>query len=199
VIRRVAIIDNGGANVASLEFALERLDAASLRVADPRGLKEASHVILPGVGAAGDAMRRLQSTGLADALRRTERPMLGICLGMQLLYERSEEDNAICLGRLPGCVTRLEPAPGRPVPHMGWNTVSARRESALISQNLPRDYFYFVHSYAAPVDDCTVASATYGRDFAAVVERNGCFGVQFHPERSAAPGHRLLEAFLRVG
>ena len=126
----VAIVDSGGANIASLCYAFERWEAARL-TCDPREVRDAPRVILPGVGAAGDAMRRLASLGLAEILPTLTQPVLGICLGMQLLYEASAEDDASCLGVVPGRVERLVSAPGRPVPHMGWNQLRLGRPSEL--------------------------------------------------------------------
>ncbi|HSN69937.1 MAG TPA: imidazole glycerol phosphate synthase subunit HisH [Steroidobacteraceae bacterium] len=195
---RVAIVDNGGANIASLRFALERLGVESHLTADPRELTAASHVILPGVGAAGDAMRRLETTGLADVIRELPQPLLGICLGMQLLFESSAEDETRCLGLVPGRLEKLSPAPDCPVPHMGWNRIEAVRPCPLLEGIGPEEYFYFVHSYAAPVNESTVAVADYGRPFASVVATGNLFGTQFHPERSARAGQRLLANFLTV-
>lgn len=194
--RQVAIIDNGGANIASLRYALERLGVDSVLTAKPDELSSASHVILPGVGAAGDAMRRLERSGLAGTIRQLERPLLGICLGMQLLYEASAEGETACLGLIPGRLERLAPAPDHPVPHMGWNRVRALTESPLLDGIGSDDYFYFVHSYAAPVNAATLATADYGRTFASVVAHGSFYGTQFHPERSARVGQRLLANFL---
>ena len=196
---RVAIIDNGGANIASLRYALERLGVDSTLTAIPGELAAATHVILPGVGAARDAMRRLEQSGLADAIRNLDRPVLGICLGMQLLFEASAEGETRCLGVLPGRLERLQPAPDHPVPHMGWNRIEPVQPSRLLEGITDDDYFYFVHSYAAPVNDSTCATAEYRVPFASVVARGPYFGTQFHPERSARPGARLLENFLRIG
>jgi glutamine amidotransferase len=195
---RVAIIDNGGANVASLAFALERLGVEATLTRDPESLAAATHVILPGVGAARDAMQRLERAGLADAIRDLDRPLLGICLGMQLLFESSEEGDTRCLGIIPGRLRRFAAAPGRPVPHMGWNRITLRAPSALLDGLADGDYCYFVHSYAAPLNACTVASTEYGGSFASVVIAPPYYGTQFHPERSAQAGRRILENFLRL-
>ena len=196
--RTVVIVANGGANIASLQYALERLEVDSLVCADPERIRAASHVILPGVGAAADAMRRLRRDGLHELLPTLRQPVLGICLGMQLLFEASEEGGTECLGIIPGRAVRFTDAPGRPVPHIGWNTVEAARESPLVAGLGPHDYAYFVHSYALPVGPATVASTHYGSPFTACVEWRNFFGAQFHPERSAAMGARVLRNFLAI-
>jgi glutamine amidotransferase len=194
----VVIVANGGANIASLQFALERLDVPSALSADPERIRQASHVILPGVGAAADAMRRLRHERLHEFLPALRQPVLGICLGMQLLFEASDEGQTQCLGIIPGRALRFAEAPDRPVPHMGWNTLTIERECALLAGLGPQDYAYFVHSYALPVSAATVASTRYGEPFSACVQWNNFFGAQFHPERSAAVGAHLLRNFLAL-
>jgi glutamine amidotransferase len=197
--RTVAIVANGGANIASLTFALERLDVPSVVSAEPEIIQAATHVILPGVGAAADAMTRLKRDGLQELLPTLRRPVLGICLGMQLLFDASDEGATQCLGIIPGRATRFAEAPGRPVPHIGWNTIDIERDSALLEGLGRNAYAYFVHSYALPVSHDTVASTCYGAPFTACVESGNFYGVQFHPERSAAVGARLLQNFLSLG
>jgi imidazole glycerol-phosphate synthase subunit HisH len=194
----VAIVASGGANIASLRFALERLDARAEVTADPERIRAASHVILPGVGAAADAMARLHAAGLAQVIRDLSQPVLGICLGMQLLHESSAEGVTQCLGVIPGSAARLGEAPGCPVPHMGWNTLEIDRDSPLLEGIGPRDHVYFVHSYALPVGPATIASCRYGTAFGACVAWRNFHGAQFHPERSAAAGARLLANFLAL-
>jgi glutamine amidotransferase len=192
------IIDSGGANLASLQFALERLDARTLVTNEPREVLNAPRVILPGVGSAQDAMKRLRASGLAEMLPALRQPVLGICLGMQLLFARSEEGPTECLGVVPDTVRRLQAEPGRPVPHMGWNQLTAMRSDPLLENIAENDYVYFVHSYAAPVSDITLATTDYGSQVSAVVRRGNFWGTQFHPERSAATGSRILANFLRL-
>ncbi len=194
----VVIVANGGANIASLQFALERLQVDSTVSADPGRIKTATHVILPGVGAAADAMTRLRQAGLNQVIPTLRQPVLGICLGMQLLFEASDEGATECLGIIPGHAARFEAAPGRPVPHIGWNTLYITRDSALMSGLGAADHAYFVHSYALPVSSATVATAEYGAPFSACVEWGNFYGAQFHPERSAAVGARLLQNFLGI-
>jgi imidazole glycerol-phosphate synthase subunit HisH len=194
----VVIIASGGANIASLQFALERLGANSTVSADPEQIRKATHVILPGVGAAADAMSRLRQSNLDTVIPSLQQPVLGICLGMQLLFDASEEGRANCLGIIPGHASRFAAAAGRPVPHMGWNTLSIERPSALLEGLCQGDYAYFVHSYALSTSAATIASSHYGNPFSACVQRRNFYGAQFHPERSAKVGARLLQNFLRL-
>ncbi len=196
--RRQAVIVASGANIASLQFALQRLDAEATVSADPEEIRAASHVILPGVGAAAVAMSRLRQSGLDTVIPALRQPVLGICLGMQLLYESSQEGDVACLGVIPGAAARFEEAAGRPVPHMGWNTLEIRRPSPLLAGLTDGDYAYFVHSFALELGAATVASAHYGAHFSACVQWRNFYGAQFHPERSATVGARLLENFLAI-
>jgi imidazole glycerol-phosphate synthase subunit HisH len=195
---RLAIIDSGGANIASLQFAVQRLGIESDLTTNPERLKAASHVLLPGVGAAADCMGRLQSAGLVDTIRALKQPVLGICVGMQLLFEASEEGDVSCLGLLPGRVRRFRDRHDLPVPHMGWNQLEFSKRSPLLNDIASGDYVYFVHSYAAPVSNLTLATAQYGDAFAAVVQHGNVYGAQFHPERSAKVGAQLLKNFLQL-
>jgi glutamine amidotransferase len=192
----VALIDAGGANLGSVRYALEREGAAVEIVRDPEDLRDARRVILPGVGAAPPAMELLRERGLADALRNLRVPLLGICLGMQLLFEDSEEGDVACLDLLPGSVRRLAAAKGIRVPHMGWNQMQFTREDEFLKDIRDGAQAYFVHSYAAPVTDDCVAACTHGERFAAIVRRGNVIGAQFHPERSAVTGGALLRNFL---
>ena len=194
----MAIVASGGANIASLQFALQRLGVASTVTADSRVIRAAHHVLLPGVGAADDAMARLQRAGLAGVLSQLTRPVLGICLGMQLLFDSSEEGDARCLGIISGRVQRLPVAAGRPVPHVGWNTLDEVRPSPLLEGICAGDHVYFVHSFAVPNGPATVAATDYGLSFSACVSHQNFHGAQFHPERSAAVGARLLRNFLAL-
>ena len=196
--RPVVIVANGGANIASLQFALQRLEVPSIVSADAAEIRAASHVILPGVGAAADAMSRLRQSGLDALIPTLQQPVLGICLGMQLLYEASQEGDAPCLGIIPGTASRFAQARDRPVPHMGWNTLDIRRPCALLTGLADGDHAYFVHSYALELSDATVASTRYGISFSACVQWRNFYGAQFHPERSAAVGARLLKNFLAI-
>ena len=196
--RQVVIVASGGANIASLQFALQRLDVASTVSADSDEIRTASHVILPGVGAAADAMERLRQSRLDALIPTLQQPVLGICLGMQLLYEASQEGDARCLGIIPGRANRFPPAGARPVPHMGWNTLRIRRPSELLTGIADGDHAYFVHSYALETSEATIASTDYGTPFSACVQWRNFYGAQFHPERSASVGARLLKNFLAI-
>ena len=195
---QLAIIDSGGANIASLQLAVERLGVPADLTTDPARLHSASHVILPGVGAAADCMSRLQTAGLVDTIRGLRQPLLGICVGMQLLFESSEEGDVTCLGMLPGRVRRLPNRGDLPVPHMGWNQLEFNTGSPLLNDINVGDYVYFVHSYAAPLTAATLATTNYGESFSAVVQQNNVYGAQFHPERSAQVGAQLLRNFLQL-
>lgn len=192
------IIDSGGANLASLQIAFERLGTQAHVTADPEHIRAAARVILPGVGSAAAAMSRLHAKGLVELLPTLTQPVLGICLGMQLLFERSEEGDTACLGIVPRTVRRLQPAPGRPVPHMGWNQLSPVREDPLLEGVSPQDYVYFVHSFAVPLSEVTLASTDYGEPLSAIVRQGNFWGTQFHPERSATVGARVLANFLKL-
>jgi imidazole glycerol-phosphate synthase subunit HisH len=192
------IIDSGGANLASLQFAFERLGARTRVSNDAQLIRSAPRVILPGVGSAKDAMQRLRTSSVAALLPTLTQPVLGICLGMQLLFGSSEEGPTECLGILPGTVRRLQPVPGRPVPHMGWNQIVPAREDPLLEGVARNDYVYFVHSFAAPASDVTLATTDYGTAVSAVVRQGNFWGTQFHPERSAETGGRILRNFLSL-
>ncbi|HEY2146047.1 MAG TPA: imidazole glycerol phosphate synthase subunit HisH [Steroidobacteraceae bacterium] len=194
----VVIIAGGGANIASLQYALQRLGAESTVSADADRIRMASHVMLPGVGAAANAMSQLRRRNLDGVIPSLRQPVLGICLGMQLLFEESDEGRARCLGIIPGRATRFAAAANRPVPHMGWNTLEALRPSALLEGMNPGDYAYFVHSYALSLSAATIASSEYGGPFSACVQWRNFYGAQFHPERSSRVGARLLQNFLML-
>jgi len=194
----VAIIDNGGGNVASVRYALGRLGVEAAVTTDPALIRGARRVILPGVGAAADAMQRLRAAGLDALVPTLRQPVLGICLGMQLLFESSAEGDTNCLGVIPGRVSRLAGGPGLRVPHMGWTRLLPVQESPLLAGIGADGYAYFVHSFAAPVGPATVASADHGGPFTAIVSHGNFHGAQCHPERSGATGARLLRNFLEL-
>ena len=195
-VRDVVLVDAGGTNIGSVRYALERLGVDGTMSADPARIRAATHVILPGVGAAGPGMARLRAAGLVDVLRGLRQPVLGVCLGMQLLFEHSEEGDVDCLGVVPGRVRRLVAGAGHRVPHMGWNRLERRHDDVLFDGIDPVAHAYFVHGYAAPAGAATLASVDYGTSLAAVVRVGNFVGMQFHPERSAAVGARLLANFL---
>lgn len=195
---RLAIIDSGGANIASVRYAIERLGVNAELTTDPERVRSATHVILPGVGMAADCMGRLQQSGLVDTIKQLKQPLLGICVGMQLLFQSSDEGDIACLGMLPGRVQRFSDSAGLPVPHMGWNQLQVQRPTLLLQGIHAADYVYFVHSYAAPISDLTLASTEYGSSFSAIVQKDNVYGVQFHPERSARVGAIILRNFLSI-
>ncbi len=190
---RLAIVDVGCGNIGSVGIAFERFGVAATVTADAEAIASADKVVLPGVGAAGYAMREIRARGLVEPLRALRQPVLGICLGMQLLFDRSEEEDSDCLGIVAGQVRRLDPAPGRPVPHMGWSALTVSDSTIALRSG---DYVYFAHSFACDEVPETVASADYGRPIPAVLRKGNWLGAQFHPERSGEAGARFLEAFL---
>jgi glutamine amidotransferase len=192
------IIPSCGSNLASLQFALERLGADVPLTEDPARIRAASHVILPGVGAAAPAMERLAAAGLVEVIPALKQPVLGICLGMQLLFASSEEEKTRCLGVIDAEVRRFPGNPVYPVPQMGWNELAPLGDSALLAGVPAGAYAYFVHSYAAPPGPYTRAVTTYGVPFAAVIEQSNFYGTQFHPERSSRIGALILENFLKI-
>lgn len=194
----VTIIDGGGANIASLRFALDRLGAGSDLTNDPAKIRAAPRVILPGVGAAADAMRRLRAAGLDEVIPELTQPVLGICLGMQLLASASEENDTVCLGVIPGTSREFHAAPQSPVPNMGWCRIRRGPDHPLLSGIDEGSYFYFVHSYALPIADYTIATASHTEPFTAVFAHENFVATQFHPERSSSAGSRVLENFLRL-
>lgn len=196
---KVVLVDAGGSNIGSVRYALQRLGVDAELTGDAATIRAADRVILPGVGAAAVCMARLRELDLVDVLRTLNRPLLGVCVGVQLLFAHSEEDDTPCLGLLPGRVRKLHAAPGIRVPHMGWNTLQRRRGGSLVEGIADGDHAYFVHSYAAAVDDDCLCISEHGQRFAAVVQRGNVAGAQFHPERSGAVGARLLKNFIEYG
>lgn len=194
----VVLVDAGGTNIGSVRYALQRLGVEAPLTTDPAAIRAAGKVILPGVGAAGPAMARLRALGLVELLRGLTQPVLGVCLGMQLLCAHSEEGDTDCLGLIPATVRRLQPTTDLRVPHMGWNRLDALVAHPLLDGLDSDAQAYFVHSYTVPPGDYTLASARHGATFSAVVARGNFFGMQFHPERSAAVGARLLRNFIAL-
>lgn len=191
----VAIINSGGANLGSVQHALNRLGVESTLTRDAGEIRAASHVILPGVGAAAWAMNALNEGGLVDVIRSLQQPVLGVCLGLQLFFERSEEGDVECLGLIPGTVRRMSVDDGLRLPHMGWNRIEWIDHDPLAEGFDGSEWFYFVHGFAAPAE-AAVATSEHGRPFAAVVRHENFAACQFHPEKSAAPGARILRNFL---
>ena len=193
----LAIVDTGCANLASVGFAFERLGASKIITHDAEIIKNADHVILPGVGAMPYAMERLRARGLVDVLCALTQPLMGICLGMQMLFEKSAEGNANGLGLVKGSIAQMNTG-DLPAPHMGWNTLENLPKDPLLTDVDEGDYVYFVHSFAAPVCNETIAISNYGEPFSAIVRHGNIYGCQFHPERSGKVGAKILENFLKV-
>ena len=193
---RIAIVDSGGANIASLLYAFERLGIDAILTTDAETIRTANRVVLPGVGAARDAMQRLRNAGLVDVIRGLEQPVLGICLGMQLLCESSEEEDVDCLGIIPGVVRKLQVSNGYAVPNMGWCATNPLSAHPVLDGIGDGSWFYFLHSYALPVSSATIASARHSGDFSAMVCKDNFVAAQFHPERSSDAGARLLRNFV---
>lgn len=195
----VAIVHLGAGNTASVQFALERLGAAVVVTSDAGVIAEAEKVVLPGVGAAGYAMERMAALGLVEVIKGFDRPLLGLCLGQQLLFAESEENGgATMLGFIPGRVTRLPVRDDLPVPHMGWSQLRTLADDPILEGVREGDYAYFVHSYACPDTEATIACADYGAEVPAMVRTGNRWGCQFHPERSAETGARILQNFLEL-
>jgi glutamine amidotransferase len=201
--QKVVIIDTGCANVSSVKFAIERLGYAVEISKKTQVVLAADKLFLPGVGTASEAMKNLQERDLVTLVKQVEKPLLGICLGMQLLGKLSQEkgqkgdDLVECLGLCDGEV-RLLKTGDLPLPHMGWNTVTAIPNHPLFKDIEDGEYFYFVHSFAMPVGDYTIAQSDYGNPFTAAVQSGHYYGVQFHPERSSKAGSKLIQNFLEL-
>ncbi len=201
--QKVVIIDTGCANVSSVKFAIERLEYDVTISKDPAVVLGADKLFLPGVGTASEAMKNLEERDLIELVKKVEKPLLGICLGMQLLGKLSQEkgqkaDEIVeCLGLCDGEVRLLQTG-DLPLPHMGWNTVSANPGHPLFKDIEEGEYFYFVHSFAMPVGDYTIAQCDYGNPFSAAVQTGNYYGVQFHPERSSKAGSKLIQNFLEL-
>jgi glutamine amidotransferase len=190
---RLVCVDLGYGNLGSVAMAFERLGVAPEVSGDPKVLRAADKLVLPGVGHAGYAMRQARARGLHRLLGELTQPLLGICLGMQLMFEATEEEDTQGLGLLPGRVRRLDPAPGRPVPHMGWSPLTVSGDACDLATG---DHVYFAHSFACDDTAATVARADYGRAIPAVVRSGRLTGAQFHPERSGEAGKRFLQGWL---
>ncbi|MGR7921140.1 imidazole glycerol phosphate synthase subunit HisH [Zobellella denitrificans] len=195
---KVVIIDTGCANLSSVRYAIERLGYQVQVSKDPELVLGADKLFLPGVGTAREAMKNLRERGLVELINRLHQPVLGICLGMQMLVNRSEEGDVECLGKIDADCTKLVGGDGIRLPHMGWNQVTPLPGHPLFKDIPDGSFFYFVHSYAVPVGEYTLASCQYGQAFSAAIGQENFFGVQFHPERSGAAGAQLLKNFLEL-
>ena len=195
---KVAIVDSIGSNLASLIFALNRI-GSSFEITDEIDvLNKASHIILPGVGAAKNAMTKLKQRKLIDEISKLTKPTLGICLGMQIFMDASDEDDAKCLGIISNSCRPFKNNKDYPVPHMGWNKVRFNRDSVLTKNLKDDDYYYFVHSYYVPICSETIGVSSYPIKFSAVVQKDNFFGTQFHPEKSGLSGSKILQNFVSL-
>jgi glutamine amidotransferase len=195
----IAILQACGANLASVQFAIARLGKEAVLTVDPAVLQSASHVILPGVGTARHAMQTLVSKDLIKVIYELKSPVLGFCLGVQILFEHSEEGEVPCLGLIPGKVTAMPEKEGYTLPHMGWNQLHIRAPAHPLFADIPdKSYVYYVHSYAAAISEHTLASSRHTCDFSGIVQHRNFYGMQFHPERSGKIGARLLHNFLQL-
>lgn len=204
--QKLVIIDTGCANLASVRMAFERLGVRPQVSCQAADIEAADKLILPGVGTAVAAMKNLNERGLVPLIRAAKQPLLGFCLGMQMLAQASEESMSTdgsegglidCLGIVPGRIRLMEVGNLR-LPHMGWNQIEHDETHPLLRGIPSGSYFYFVHSYALEVTEATLASCDYGSPFTAIVARDNFYGAQFHPERSGAAGARLLQNFLEL-
>ncbi|NCB57595.1 MAG: imidazole glycerol phosphate synthase subunit HisH [Gammaproteobacteria bacterium] len=199
---KLTIIDTGCANLSSVKMAIQRLGVEPIVSCDAADIKSADKLILPGVGTAKAAMRNLQERKLVDLIREAKQPLLGFCLGMQMLAQASEESmdgesDIQCLGIIPGKVKLMQVGNLR-LPHMGWNQIEHDGTHPLFKDIPSGSYFYFVHSYALEVTEATLARCDYGQPFSAVVGKDNFFGAQFHPERSGKLGAQLIRNFLEM-
>ncbi len=197
------IIDTGCANLSSVRFAFERLNANVIVSADFGVIRSAARVVLPGVGTAGAAMAALKQKNLVELIKSLTQPVMGVCLGMQMLASLSNEhggrseQSITCLGLVPTDIGDLD-SKGLPLPHMGWNQIEVSDHPLFVGiEN--GSYVYFVHSYRAPISEYTLARSTYGESFSAAIGKGNFFGVQFHPEKSAKVGAKILQNFLNMG
>jgi len=193
----IAVIDYGAGNTQSVVNALEELQTEYIITAHETDLNKASKIIFPGVGEASFTVKKLHMLNLFTMLRIVKKPLLGICLGMQLFCERSVEGNAACLGIMP-CQTAMFDKSKTKVPHMGWNKVTFSKESKLFSGIPDNSYFYFAHSYYLPLQDYTIAKTNHGIEFTSAMEKENYYGVQFHPEKSGKYGIKLLNNFIEL-
>lgn len=193
---KVSVIKYNAGNIQSVSFALDRLGISYEVTSDPESIKSADKVLFPGVGEASTTMKYLRDEKLDLVIRDLKQPVLGICLGMQLLCSFSEENNTSCLGIFDQNVLRFKPADGMKVPHMGWNQL--KLNDGWLDQSLNNQNVYFVHSYYVPVNENTSAQTNYISPFSAAMRKNNFYGVQFHPEKSAEGGELVLKSFFRI-
>ena len=193
---KTAIIDYNAGNVRSVLFAMERLKVPAILTDDPEEIRSADKVIFPGVGEASTTMAYLKEKKLDQVIKDLQQPVLGICLGMQLMCRHSEENDTTCLGIIPQEVWRFRPKNGEKVPHMGWNSIYDLK-TGLFEGDLEKQYVYFVHSYFAEIGPYTIATYDYVTPFSAAVQKDNFYATQFHPEKSGSVGEQILKNFLK--
>ena len=193
---KVVIIDYGAGNVRSVKFALDRLGIRYELTRSANTIESADKIIFPGVGEASSSMKALKDFGLVDAIKNATQPFLGICLGMQMMCEHSEENDTEGLGIFPLPV-KLFDGEGVKVPHMGWNQIEGIK-TPLFNGLKEQEYTYFVHSYYVPFSEWTIASANYPKPFSAALHKDNFYGCQFHPEKSGPMGQKILENFVKM-
>ena len=193
----ITIIDYNAGNVQSVLFALERLGVAAVLTGDHETIRSADKVIFPGVGEANTTMAYLREQGLDELIRSLTQPVLGVCLGMQLLCEHSEENDTPCLGIIPQKVMRFQPKEGEKVPHMGWNSIRTLKDG-VFTPDLEEEYVYFVHSYFVEVGPYTTATTDYTQPFSSGLRKDNFYATQFHPEKSGKVGEAILRNFLAL-
>ena len=193
----IVIIDYNAGNVRSVQFALHRLGVEAQLTGDAAAIQQADKVIFPGVGEANTTMAFLRERGLDEVIRRLKQPVLGICLGMQLLCQHSEENDTDCLGIIPQDVLRFRPQAGEKIPHMGWNSIRDL-DNGIFDPELEEEYVYFVHSYYVESGPYTIATTDYVQPFSAALHKDNFYATQFHPEKSGNVGAKILEHFLAL-
>ena len=194
---KIAIIDYKAGNIKSVEAALKRFGCDTTLTRDPQIITSADKVVFPGVGHAGAALEALRAAGLDTLIPSLKQPVLGICLGMQMMCRRSEEGDTPCLGIFDAEVVKFRPDNGEKIPHMGWNQIENLKSP--LFQGIPEGSFmYFVHSYMVPVFEHTAAKCGYAQDFSAAIARDNFYGCQFHPEKSGNTGLKILENFIKL-
>lgn len=191
----IAIIDYATGNLRSVENLFKRIGAQYVITSDPKIIQSASHVLLPGVGAAGAAMQKLEERNLPEIIKSLTVPTMGICLGMQLLCSYSEEDQTQCLNIFPNRVRKMQQSIGIKIPHVGWNQID-NLKSPLYNKIEPNSYVYFVHSFAAEINSCTIATTTHDAPLSASLAKDNFFGCQFHPEKSGTIGEQIMRNFI---